>query len=131
MTKITYLPMAIKFEAFVEEFFQYLLRAGVLLDFTVQVETDHVTGTKRSSKFKSFVEAFLLSIGEVLLSHMDSEMHYGICVVLFIVLYEIMSRCSLFSSRPDTDLNGLGYLVSPCGHLFEHYLEILSPSSDR
>lgn len=93
MGKITYLPMPIEFEALVEEFFQYLFRAGIFLDLAVQVETDHVTSTKRSSKFESFVEAFLLSIGEVLLGHMDSKMHCGICVVLLIVLYKTMSRC--------------------------------------
>lgn len=94
MGKITYLPMTIVFEALVEKFFQYLFRAGIFLDLAVQVETYHVTGTKSSSKSESFVEAFLLGIGEVLLGHMDPEMHCGICVVLLIVLYGTMSRCS-------------------------------------
>lgn len=68
------------------EVLDYLLWGVVLLDLSIEVETDHVARVDLAREFEELKEALSFSLLQVLLPHGNDKVYVHIVMVLFVIL---------------------------------------------
>ena len=82
----TNLALLVKRESLGIEFLDNLFGRSVLLDFTIEVEADHIARIKLASKLEEIDEALFLCLLHAFRRHGNYEVNVDVVMVLFVVL---------------------------------------------
>ena len=91
----THLALLIIRKSLRVELIDNLFRCVVLLDFTLEIEADHVAGVHFGCELKEVFQTLCFRLFKVLRRHGDNEMDVAIVMVLLVVLKKKLRIVSL------------------------------------